>query len=133
MPVMCVQVLAHDENIGYEDLSNRVVIRLNGVDIRNIKQLAELVESRLRASRFFSSVPLFPPLLQPEYRAHRGEERTLHVANSYASADGFFPLARLTCLREPFVDLLSTQGPFCCLVHLFGDWRLHYLVAAPGS
>ncbi|GAQ91114.1 HrtA/DegP protease [Klebsormidium nitens] len=43
--VVLSQVLAHDENIGYEDLSNRVVIRLNGVEIRNIKQLAELVES----------------------------------------------------------------------------------------
>jgi hypothetical protein len=55
-----MQVLAHDENIGYEDLSNRVVIRLNGVDIRNIKQLAELVESSLQTP--FLSHPHFSVL-----------------------------------------------------------------------
>ncbi|KAJ7542640.1 hypothetical protein O6H91_09G004600 [Diphasiastrum complanatum] len=43
--VVMSQVLANDLNIGYEDITNAQVQNFNGVKIRNLKQLAQLVDS----------------------------------------------------------------------------------------
>lgn len=43
--VVLAQVLAHDVNIGYEDTTNTQVLRVNGVQIRNLRHLALLVDS----------------------------------------------------------------------------------------
>ncbi|XP_057782424.1 protease Do-like 2, chloroplastic [Salvia miltiorrhiza] len=43
--VILSQVLANDENIGYEDMSNEQVLKLNGTWIRNIHHLTHLVDS----------------------------------------------------------------------------------------
>ncbi|GBG68361.1 hypothetical protein CBR_g2905 [Chara braunii] len=38
-------VLAHDVNIGYEDITNTQVLKFNGEEILNLKQLAHLVDT----------------------------------------------------------------------------------------
>ncbi|XP_051142792.1 protease Do-like 2, chloroplastic isoform X2 [Andrographis paniculata] len=43
--VILSQVLANEENIGYEDMSNEQVLKLNGMWIRNIHHLAHMVDS----------------------------------------------------------------------------------------
>ncbi|KAL1542676.1 Protease Do-like 2, chloroplastic [Salvia divinorum] len=43
--VILSQVLANDENIGYEDMSNEQVLKLNGTWIKNIHHLTHLVDS----------------------------------------------------------------------------------------
>ncbi|KAL3827873.1 hypothetical protein ACJIZ3_016675 [Penstemon smallii] len=43
--VILSQVLANEVNIGYEDMSNEQVLKLNGTRIRNIHHLAHLVDS----------------------------------------------------------------------------------------
>ncbi|KAL6500387.1 Protease Do-like 2, chloroplastic [Orobanche hederae] len=43
--VILSQVLANEVNIGYEDMSNEQVLKLNGTWIRNIHHLAHLVDS----------------------------------------------------------------------------------------
>ena len=42
--VMLSQVLASEVNVGYEDLMNTTVKALNGTDIKNLRQLMEMVE-----------------------------------------------------------------------------------------
>ncbi|KAB2616189.1 protease Do-like 2 [Pyrus ussuriensis x Pyrus communis] len=42
--VILSQVLANEVNIGYEDMSNQQVLKLNGIQIRNIHHLAYLVD-----------------------------------------------------------------------------------------
>ncbi|CAN6486197.1 unnamed protein product [Victoria cruziana] len=44
--VILSQVLAHEANIGYEDMGNQQVIRFNGMKIRNIRHLAHLVDCK---------------------------------------------------------------------------------------
>ncbi|CAI5517249.1 unnamed protein product [Closterium sp. Naga37s-1] len=39
------QVLAHEANIGYEDITNTCLVSLNGVRVRNVRQLAALVDA----------------------------------------------------------------------------------------
>lgn len=39
------QVLVVDINIGYEDIINTQVLSFNGVEVRNLRHLAEMVES----------------------------------------------------------------------------------------
>ncbi|CAN4101195.1 unnamed protein product [Withania somnifera] len=43
--VLLSQVLANEVNIGYEDMSNEQVLKLNGIRIKNIHHLAHLVDS----------------------------------------------------------------------------------------
>eukprot|EP01018_Ginkgo_biloba_P017339 Gb_10855 [translate_table: standard] len=43
--VILSQVLANDVNIGYEDMSNQQVLKMNGTKIKNIRHLAHLVDS----------------------------------------------------------------------------------------
>nr|XP_016481525.1 PREDICTED: protease Do-like 2, chloroplastic [Nicotiana tabacum] len=43
--VVLSQVLANEVNIGYEDMSNEQVLKLNGTRIKNIHHLAHLVDS----------------------------------------------------------------------------------------
>jgi len=43
--VVLTQVLAHDLTVGYEDLENILVQSLNGVTVRNLKHLSELIDS----------------------------------------------------------------------------------------
>ncbi|GAA0139699.1 hypothetical protein Leryth_004902 [Lithospermum erythrorhizon] len=43
--VILSQVLANEVNIGYEDMSNEQVLKLNGIPIKNIHHLAHLVDS----------------------------------------------------------------------------------------
>lgn len=43
--VILSQVLANDVNIGYEDMSNQQVLKLNGIKVKNIRHLAHIVDS----------------------------------------------------------------------------------------
>ncbi|KAG9154134.1 hypothetical protein Leryth_000623 [Lithospermum erythrorhizon] len=43
--VILSQVLANEVNIGYEDMSNHQVLKLNGIHIKNIHHLAHLADS----------------------------------------------------------------------------------------
>ena len=39
-----VQVLAHPSNVGYEHLTNHIVLRVNGSPLTSLKQLVELLD-----------------------------------------------------------------------------------------
>eukprot|EP00271_Cylindrocystis_brebissonii_P001037 TRINITY_DN11285_c1_g2_i3.p1 TRINITY_DN11285_c1_g2~~TRINITY_DN11285_c1_g2_i3.p1 ORF type:complete len:771 (+),score=157.38 TRINITY_DN11285_c1_g2_i3:347-2314(+) len=43
--VVLSQVLAHDVNVGYEDVTNQQVLKVNGVLIRNLQHLAGLLDA----------------------------------------------------------------------------------------
>ena len=38
------QVLAHEANLGYEDISNACVSKVDGVPVRNVRHLAQLIK-----------------------------------------------------------------------------------------
>ena len=38
-----MQVLAHEANLGYEDISNACVRKVDGVPVRNVRHLAQLI------------------------------------------------------------------------------------------
>ena len=44
LPLSLVQVLAHPSNVGYEHLTNHIVLRVNGSPLTSLKQLVELLD-----------------------------------------------------------------------------------------
>lgn len=45
MVLFCVKVLVADINIGYEEIVNTQVLAFNGKEVKNLKSLANMVES----------------------------------------------------------------------------------------
>ncbi|CAH9133952.1 unnamed protein product [Cuscuta epithymum] len=102
--VVLSQVLANEVNIGYEDISNEQLLKLNGTRIKNIHHLAHLLDS----------------CVEDKYLVFEFEDNFLVVlereAASAASAsilkDYGIPSERSSDLLGPYVDPISQNDTF---------------------
>ncbi|PON57190.1 Peptidase S1C [Parasponia andersonii] len=96
--VLLSQVLAHEVNIGYEDMSNQQVLKLNGVRIRNIHHLAHLVDSCKDKYLVFEFEDNYIAVLEREAAV---------AASPCILKDYGIPSERSSDLLEPYVDSLG--------------------------
>ncbi|CAH9081278.1 unnamed protein product [Cuscuta europaea] len=102
--VVLSQVLANEVNIGYEDISNEQLLKLNGTRIKNIHHLAHLLDS----------------CMEDKYLVFEFEDNFLVVlereAASAASAsilkDYGIPSERSSDLLGPYVDPIGQNDSF---------------------
>ncbi|CAN6561396.1 unnamed protein product [Malus baccata var. baccata] len=100
--VILSQVLANEVNIGYEDMSNQQVLKLNGIQIRNIHHLAYLVDSCKDKYLVFEFEDNYITVLEREAAA---------AASSCILKDYGIPSERSSDLLEPYADSLGdNQG-----------------------
>lgn len=93
--VVLSQVLANEENVGYEEISNEQVLKLNGTWIKNIHHLAHLVDSCKDKYLVFEFEDNFLVVL----------ERESALAASTGILKGYgIPYERSPDLMEPFLD-----------------------------
>ncbi|CAI5501381.1 unnamed protein product [Closterium sp. Naga37s-1] len=94
--VVLSQVLAHEANIGYEDITNTCLVSLNGMRVRNVRQLAALVDA---CTADWESQPFMQFELE-----HRQlvvlETRSVRAATGDAMADHSIPSDRSEDLRS---------------------------------
>ncbi|KAL3647937.1 Protease Do-like 2, chloroplastic [Castilleja foliolosa] len=93
--VILSQVLANEVNIGYEDMSNEQVLKLNGTWIRNIHHLAHLVDSCKEKYLIFEFEDNFLVVLERESALAASES----VLKSYG-----IPSVRSSDLLELYID-----------------------------
>ncbi|KAM6541035.1 hypothetical protein CsatB_005482 [Cannabis sativa] len=93
--VLLSQVLANEVNIGYEDMSNQQVLKLNGTRIRNIHHLAHLVDSCKDKYLVFEFEDNYIVVLEREAAT---------AASSCILKDYGIPSERSSDLLEPYVD-----------------------------
>ncbi|KAM6558457.1 hypothetical protein CsatA_027696 [Cannabis sativa] len=93
--VLLSQVLANEVNIGYEDMSNQQVLKLNGTRIRNIHHLAHLVDSCKDKYLVFEFEDNYIVVLEREAST---------AASSCILKDYGIPSERSSDLLEPYVD-----------------------------
>ncbi|XP_047975880.1 protease Do-like 2, chloroplastic isoform X1 [Salvia hispanica] len=93
--VILSQVLANDENIGYEDMSNEQVLKLNGTWIKNIHHLTHLVDSCKDKYLVFEFEDNFLVVLE--------RESVLAASKSILKGYGI-PSERSDDLLAPYVD-----------------------------
>ncbi|CAI5474567.1 unnamed protein product [Closterium sp. Yama58-4] len=90
--VVLSQVLAHEANIGYEDITNTCLVSLNGTRVRNVRQLAALVDA---CTADWDSQPFMCFELE-----HRQlvvlETKSVRAATADAMADHSIPRRRRT-------------------------------------
>ncbi|XP_024032025.1 protease Do-like 2, chloroplastic isoform X1 [Morus notabilis] len=96
--VILSQVLANEVNIGYEDMSNQQVLKLNGTRIKNIHHLAHLVDSCKDKYLAFEFEDNYVAVLEREAAI---------TASSCILKDYGIPSERSADLLEPFVDSLG--------------------------
>ncbi|XP_020550193.1 protease Do-like 2, chloroplastic isoform X2 [Sesamum indicum] len=109
--VILSQVLANEENIGYEDMSNEQVLKLNGTWIRNIHHLAHLVDSCKDKYLVFEFDDNFLVVLE--------RESALAASTSILKGYGIRS-ERSSDLLEPYVNsILQNEGAMD--QHQFGD------------
>ncbi|XP_052170643.1 protease Do-like 2, chloroplastic [Diospyros lotus] len=96
--VILSQVLANDVNIGYEDMGNQQVLKLNGTRIKNIHHLAHLVDSCKDKNLVFEFEDNYLAVLEREAAA---------AASSCILKDYGIPSERSSDLSEPYVDPLG--------------------------
>ncbi|XP_050140378.1 protease Do-like 2, chloroplastic isoform X3 [Malus sylvestris] len=96
--VILSQVLANEVNIGYEDMSNQQVLKLNGIQIRNIHHLAYLVDSCKDKYVVFEFEDNYITVLEREAAA---------AASSCILKDYGIPSERSSDLLEPYADSLG--------------------------
>ncbi|KAK4441734.1 Protease Do-like 2, chloroplastic [Sesamum alatum] len=109
--VVLSQVLANEENIGYEDMSNEQVLKLNGTWIRNIHHLAHLVDSCKDKYLVFEFDDNFLVVLERE---------SALAASTSMLKDYGIPSERSPDLLEPYVDsIVENEGAMD--QHQFGD------------
>ncbi|KAM1058046.1 hypothetical protein ACFX13_031975 [Malus domestica] len=96
--VILSQVLANEVNIGYEDMSNQQVLKLNGIQIRNIHHLAYLVDSCKDKYLVFEFEDNYITVLEREAAA---------AASSCILKDYGIPSERSSDLLEPYADSLG--------------------------
>ncbi|ONH93785.1 hypothetical protein PRUPE_8G252400 [Prunus persica] len=96
--VILSQVLANEVNIGYEDMSNQQVLKLNGTQIRNIHHLAYLVDSCKDKYLVFEFEDNYITVLEREAAT---------AASSCILKDYGIPSERSSDLLEPYVDSLG--------------------------
>ncbi|KAK9945487.1 hypothetical protein M0R45_011001 [Rubus argutus] len=93
--VILSQVLANEVNIGYEDMSNQQVLKLNGTPIKNIRHLAHLVDSCKHKYLIFEFEDNYITVL----------EREAALASSPSILKDYgIPAERSSDLLEPYVD-----------------------------
>ncbi|KAL3849805.1 hypothetical protein ACJIZ3_011687 [Penstemon smallii] len=96
--VILSQVLANEVNLGYEDMSNQQVLKLNGTRIRNIHHLAHLVDSCNEKYLVFEFEDNHLVVLEKE----------LALAQSTNILKGYgIPSARSEDLLVPYVDSIE--------------------------
>nr|XP_016487457.1 PREDICTED: protease Do-like 2, chloroplastic [Nicotiana tabacum] len=108
--VVLSQVLANEVNIGYEDISNEQILKLNGTRIKNIHHLAHLVDS-----------------CKDKYLVLEFEDNFLVVLEREAAVsaspsilkDYGIPAERSSDLLEPYID--SVRPDEATDQHEFGD------------
>ncbi|PON96662.1 Peptidase S1C [Trema orientale] len=96
--VLLSQVLANEVNIGYEDMSNQQVLKLNGMRIRNIHHLAHLVDSCKDKYLVFEFEDNYIAVLEREAAV---------AASPCILKDYGIPSERSSDLLEPYVDSLG--------------------------
>lgn len=94
--VILSQVLANEVNIGYEDMGNQQVLKLNGARIKNIRHLAHLVDSSKEKYLIFEFEDNFLAVLEREASA---------TASPRILKDYGIPCERSSDLLEPYIDL----------------------------
>ncbi|XP_062021984.1 protease Do-like 2, chloroplastic [Rosa rugosa] len=93
--VILSQVLANEVNIGYEDMSNQQVLKLNGTPIKNIRHLAHLVDSCKHKYLVFEFEDNYITVL----------EREAALASSTSILKDYgIPAERSSDLLEPYID-----------------------------
>ncbi|KAK4418196.1 Protease Do-like 2, chloroplastic [Sesamum alatum] len=100
--VILSQVLANEVNIGYEDMSNEQVLKLNGTWIRNIHHLAHLVDSCKDKYLVFEFEDNFLVVLE--------RESALAASESILKGYGI-PSERSADLLDPYVDSVVQNEP----------------------
>lgn len=99
--VILSQVLANEVNIGYEDMNNQQVLKLNGTRIKNIRHLAHLVDSCKDKYLVFEFEDNYLVVLERE--ASKG-------ASSCILKDYGIPSERSSDLMEPYLDGLGDNN-----------------------
>ncbi|XP_078168968.1 protease Do-like 2, chloroplastic [Carex rostrata] len=94
--VILSQVLAHDVNIGYEDMGNEQVVKFNGTAIKNIHHLAHLVDACKEKYLIFEFEDNYLVVVDKE-KAAEASPRILK--------DNGIPTGRSADLFAPYVDL----------------------------
>lgn len=46
--VLCAQILAHDSNVGYEGLANMRMVKINGTEVLNLKQVSKVLDEAVK-------------------------------------------------------------------------------------
>ncbi|XP_027149391.1 protease Do-like 2, chloroplastic isoform X1 [Coffea eugenioides] len=108
--VILSQVLANEVNIGYEDMSNEQVLKLNGTRIKNIHHLAYLVDSCKDKYLVFEFEDNYLAVLEREAACS---------ASARILKDYGIPAERSPDLSESYVDSLGVNHPV--EQHEFGD------------
>ncbi|KAH7678768.1 Peptidase S1B protein [Dioscorea alata] len=96
--VILSQVLANDANIGYEEMANQQVLKLNGTQIRNIRHLAHLVDSCKDKYLIFEFEDNFLVVL---------DRAVATAASPCILKDYGIPCERSSDLSEPYIDDIS--------------------------
>ncbi|XP_074312217.1 protease Do-like 2, chloroplastic [Silene latifolia] len=107
--VILSQVLANEVNIGYEDMGNQQVLKLNGKYIRNIHHLAHLVDSCKDKYLVFEFEDNYLVVLERE---------SATAASSCILKDYGIPTERSSDLTEPYLDNIGDNNS---ADHDFGD------------
>ncbi|KAL5701457.1 Protease Do-like 2 [Ranunculus cassubicifolius] len=100
--VILSQVLANELNIGYEDMGNQQVLKFNGIQIKNIRHLAHLVDTCSSNYLVFEFEDNFLVVLEREACAN---------ASPRILKDYGIPFQRSSDLLEPYIDLDDNQLP----------------------
>ncbi|CAI9108011.1 OLC1v1007519C1 [Oldenlandia corymbosa var. corymbosa] len=108
--VILSQVLANEVNIGYEDMSNEQVLKLNGTHIKNIHHLAHLVDSCKDKYLVFE--------FEDNYLVVLEREAAISASASILKDYGI-PSQRSSDLSEPYIDIGGVNCPG--EQHEFGD------------
>ncbi|PKU66080.1 protease Do-like 2, chloroplastic isoform X2 [Dendrobium catenatum] len=98
--VILSQVLANDVNIGYEDMGNQQVLKLNGTRIKNIRHLAHLVDTCKGKYLVFEFEENFLAVLDRE----AATAASLSILKGYG-----IPSERSADLLEPYIDIEDNQ------------------------
>ncbi|XP_031122773.1 protease Do-like 2, chloroplastic [Ipomoea triloba] len=110
--VVLSQVLANEVNIGYEDISNEQILKLNGKRIRNIHHLAHLLDSCKDKYLVFEFADNFLVVLE--------REAALATSASILKDYGI-PAERSSDLMEPYVDSIGQNDAVDQQELEFGD------------
>ncbi|KAK9733615.1 hypothetical protein RND81_04G078900 [Saponaria officinalis] len=99
--VILSQVLANEVNIGYEDMGNQQVLKLNGKRIRNIHHLAHLVDSCKDKYLIFEFEDNYLVVLERE----SATAASLCILKDYG-----IPTERSSDLTEPYLDNIGDNN-----------------------